>query len=235
MDVEFYATRAQASVLATREQSEIEYDNSPDQLFFFSFIDLAHSSNYRIANGAKKGYVRSETFFALINTIIQPCTDLQPVKEIGDEVLLMCPYLRPLFEAVVLVDQTARQLNAVAGERNFPFSVRAAIGHGPVKKLKRTQPDFLGSPIDQLARLMSVPPKDTNILIHEDAYRNAGDVLEEYSEFASFGNPKPLKATESKDMIKHVLYREVFIDHISLLMFRKHFVQWAGTKKSGGE
>ena len=160
---------------------------------------------------------------------------MQLVKEIGDEVFLVCPYLRPLFESVVLVDQTARQLDAVAGESNFPFAVRAAIGHGPVKRLNRALPDFLGSPIDQVARLMSVRPEKTNLLIHEDAYRNAGDVLEEYSDFSSFSDPTPLKADKSKDMIKHVLYREVYIDHSSILAFRKHFVQWASSKAGASE
>jgi len=160
---------------------------------------------------------------------------VQLIKEIGDEVFLVCPHLRPLFESMILIYQTARQLSAVAGDSDFPFTVRMAIGQGTVKRLNRTSPDFLGTPIDQLSRLMSLRSDRTRFMIHEDAFRNAGDVLREYSEFLSVGDPTPLSKGESKSMISHVFYRELYVDHAKLLGFGKHFVPWASSRPDAGE
>lgn len=124
MDVNLYATKIQAEVLRTREESESAYDRLPDQPLFFGFVDLAGSSNYRIINGPKKGYVRGETFFALIRTVIQSCVEVRLVKEIGDEVFLSSNTIRTLLESLLLIEQTAVQLAGVAGEERFPFDVR---------------------------------------------------------------------------------------------------------------
>jgi hypothetical protein len=232
MDVEFFATRAQADVLQSRERSENDYDSFPDQNIVFCFIDLVQSTNFRIIHGPKKGYVRSSTFFSLINSVRQPCVDIELVKEIGDEVLLSSPHFRVMFELVLLVDQVAAQIAAVAKEDRFPFGIRAAIGFGVVKRLGRPHLDFLGSPIDQLARVMSVRSESTNLMLHEDAYRQHKQVVEEYKEAVSVSPPKTLDVAKSKTLAKHVLYRELYVKREALRGFRQYFRPWSQARRS---
>ena len=226
MDVSLYTTMIQAEVLKVRDDLEAAYDRYADATFFWAFVDLVDSSNYRIAHGPKDGYVRGEAFFTLIRTVIEPCTEVRLIKEIGDEVFLSAPSFRPLFESLVLIDKTARNLALVVGTEKYPFAVRGRIGFGPGKRLIRPYEDFLGTPIDQLARLMSVRSEDCNFLLHDAAYAPSEDILNEYSDFLRVGNQKMVPEELSKGMQKPVYYRELAIDGTRLQEFRDHFLPW---------
>lgn len=226
MNVGLYATKIQANALKTREEIESAYDRYPDQTLFWCFIDLVESSNYRIVHGPKKGYIRGETFFTLVDSVIASCPDVRLVKEIGDAVFLCSSDIRNIFECMILIDQTAQQLASVAGTDHYPFAIRAAIGFGVAKRLKRRHEDFIGIPIDQLARIMSIKSETANLFIHEDAYSPAADILPEYSDFLSIGEPKMVPADKSKQMLRPVYYREITIDYVTLFEFKEHFVPW---------
>lgn len=231
MDVHLYIREIAAEVLRVRDVSAAAYERYPDATLFWAFIDLSGSSNYRMAHGPRDGYVRSEAFFTLIRTVVAPYSEVQLVKEIGDEALLSAPSFRPLLESIVLADATARNLAVAIGTAEYPFGLRAAIGFGAAKRLVRPHDDFVGSPIDQLARLMGVRSSKSSVLLHEDAFRPSQDILAEYSDFLSVGNSTILSSELSKGMVRAVYYRELMIDTDALGRFAGNFAPW---KDSGG-
>ena len=209
-----------------REEIESAYERYPDPTLFWCFVDLVNSSNYRIALGPKDGYVRGETFFSLVNGVIAPCSDVRVIKEIGDSVFLAAATIRPLFECMILIDQTAHQLADVAGSLQFPFAVRAAIGFGAAKRLMRRHEDFLGTPIDQLARVMAVRSEVSNLLLQEEAYQPSQDILREYAPFLQVADPKMVSGEASKHQLRPIYYRELIVNRSALVEIRDHFAHW---------
>ncbi len=226
MNVGLYATKIQAEVMKEREGIEGAYDRYPEATLFWAAIDLAGSTNYRIVRGPKDGYVRGETFLVLVAAVVSRSSEIRLVKEIGDEVLLAATSLRQLFESVILVDQITHQMADVAGSPDYPFRIRAALGFGAAKRLTRRHEDYLGSPLDELSRLMKVRSESANLLIHDDAYKPSVDILKEYTAFLSVSEPKMVPAESSKGMLRNVFYREMLVDRARLVEFREHFVPW---------
>jgi hypothetical protein len=236
MNVGLYAAQIQAEVTRRREALEQAYEKYPDSWLFWCFLDLVDSSNFRIVKGAKEGYLRGETFLGLVSSVIGPCADVTLVKEMGDGVLLASPDFRPLFESALLIDQTSSQLAAVAGDERFPFAIRTALGYGLAKRLNRPQEDFLGSSIDQLARLMSVRDDDSNLLIQEEAFKVSAEILREYEDCVDVDDPRPLPLQAGKGMLRDIYYRPVRVDRKNLMDFRVHFVPWReATERLGRE
>jgi hypothetical protein len=227
-NVALYAARVYTQVLRHREGIEFAYERYGDTTRFWAMVDLVDSSNYRLLNGPRKGYVRGETFFSLVNEAITPYAEIELIKEIGDASLLCAGSLRPLLESLILVDQTAFQLRAIAGDEQFPFAIRAGISYGPAKRLNRPQgpQDYLASSLDQLARIMGIRSSDTNLFLHQAAYQNQEPIVEEYSAFLQISGPKVLSGTESKSMLQPIYYRELRIDRPALLAFESHFHPW---------
>ncbi|MFH1740129.1 MAG: hypothetical protein ABIH23_14060 [bacterium] len=226
MDVSLYTARIQADVLKVRDDLEAAYDRHADATFFWAFVDLAGSSNYRIAHGPKDGYIRAEAFFALVRTVIAPYSEIRLIKEIGDEVFLSAPSFRPLFESLLLIGETAHHLALVVGTETYPFDVRGGIGFGAAKRLMRPHEDFVGSPIDQLARIMAVRSERSDLLIHEEAYRPSEEILKEYKQFVAPGESRMIPENLLKGMKSPVYYREVLVDRQALGRFRDHFDPW---------
>jgi class 3 adenylate cyclase len=232
MNVGFYAAKVQTQVMRYRENIEYAYERYPDTTRFWGLIDLVGSSNYRLLNGPGKGYVRGETFFSLVNEVITPYSEIELLKEIGDASLLAADSLRPLLESLVLADQVALQMRLLAGDEQFPFAIRAGISYGPAKKLNRPHKpqDYLGSPLDQLARILGIRSSDANLFLHEAAYQSQEAIIQEYSAFLSVSGAKTLSGAESKGMLQPVYYRELKIDRAALREFRNHFSPWREAK-----
>lgn len=229
----YFVTKVKAEVIVRREESLKLYELFPDTTMYWCFIDLVHSSNFRLANGPREGYVRGEAFYTLVNTALAPYSEIRRVKELGDGVLLASPNLRPLFETCILVGQTARELSEVAGTDAFPFAVRMAIGFGPCKRLSgRPSDDFLGSPIDTLSRLSGAAAPN-ELLIADPAYESNQSLLAEYRDFASIEGPKRLSSEQSKHLVEPVDYRRVLIDRPSLAVHEGDFSPWR-TNALGG-
>jgi class 3 adenylate cyclase len=222
----YYVTRIQADVMHRRDDLLAAYEMSPDTSRYWAVLDLVSSSNYRLTRGAKEGYVRGEEFYALVYAAIAPYGEIQPLKELGDGVLLASSEIRPLFEACVLVGQVAVELADVSGSDAFPFAVRAAIGYGPCKRLRdRVSADYLGSPIDAVARLTGVATKN-DLVISEDAFKPNRQTLEDYDDFAKFTELKQLSSEQSKNMVTPVQYRQVIIDRPALNRHEGGFAPW---------
>ncbi len=226
MDVNFYATKAHALVLKQREDMEAAYDRHSEMNAFWAFVDLKSSTNYRIARGPKKGYVRGETFFSIVRAVIAPAQDVRLIKELGDAVMLSCRDFTPLLESILLIDHVAHQIASNTDDVEFPFGVRAGISSGPAKKLIRDREDFLGRPIDELSRVMAVRSANTNILIHDHAFAAARDFLREYAEFLAVSESIMIPAPMAKGAAEAIYYREMIVNRGALGNFRNSFAAW---------
>lgn len=226
MKLNFIITKLQAAIEGEQEKFEKSYSSLTDDTKLWCMIDLVNSSNYRLLKGPMLGYVRGETFFSLIKNVISYNKQVRLIKEIGDAVLLSSDSLRPLLESVVLINQIARNLKATQPEEIYPFEIRSGFSFGIAKKMIRQNEDFLGSSIDQLARIMSIRSSTSNILIQEEAYAHNEGILKEYNSFLSVSGPNKLLPKDAKNMIKDITYREIRIDLEGLLRFDDYFVDW---------
>ncbi len=225
MDLGFIATKMQAQVMKVREDLASRYDRYPDSMLFWCLLDLVDSSNYRLLRGPKEGYIRAETLFTLVRETVAPASDVRIIKETGDGALLCAPTFRNLFESFILVDQVAFQMAAIAGDAEFPFRVRGAMNFGIAKRLTRPTEDYVGIPIDQVSRLLSV--NTDALLLHEDAYAQLKDVLPEYGSIVSVSeHPVQLPAGLSKGLVRPVYYRELRVDRARAHSFGEHFGPW---------
>ena len=227
MTIQHCSTAILANIESQIKIHAKNYDLFKESHLFWAFIDLKESSNYRIIHGPQEGYIRSESFFSLIGQVIAPCDDVRKIKEIGDEVFLSSQCFRSILECVIMTWFLAQRLAISFNSKRHPFSVRAAIGFGPAKRLNRESDDFIGSPIDQLSRIMSVRIEGIDILINETTYRDNKATLDEYKNFLSVSDAKFLDATKSKEMSTNIFYREVLIDKEKLANHDKNFLPWA--------
>lgn len=222
----YFATKIQAEVLHRRDELLAAYDRLPDTSMYWSFVDLVSSSNYRLTHGAKEGYVRGESFFTLVGEAVSPPDAIHRVKELGDGVLLASREFRPLFEACVLIGQVSHQLAQVAGDQRYPFAVRTAIGYGPAKRLpSRPMDDYLGSPIDTLARLSTIATPNDLVVTRTSLDPNR-QLLDEYRDFASLSGPHQLSETQSKGMVEPIYYYRVAINRELAGGFESGFSDW---------
>ena len=226
MKLNFILTKLQAKVESEQEKFYQNYSSLTDDTRVWCMIDLANSSNYRLLKGPKLGYIRGETFFSLIKNVISYNSKIRLIKEIGDAVLLASDSLRPLFESIILITQVAQNIKATQPQEIYPFEIRCGFSFGLAKKIIRANEDFLGSSIDQLARIMSIRSTSSNICIQEEAYSHNNKILEEYSSFLKISDTKQIPPKDSKNMIESIFYRELSVDWGNLLKFEEHFFEW---------
>ncbi|WP_299229749.1 hypothetical protein [uncultured Psychroserpens sp.] len=226
MKLNFIITRLQAQIEKEQENFEHSYSTLTDDTKVWCMIDLVGSSNYRLLNGPKLGYVRGETFFSLIKNVIKSDTEVRLIKEIGDAVLLASNGIRPILESLILINQIALNLEKTKPKEYYPFQIKSGISFGVSKRLIRQNEDFLGSSIDMLARIMNVKSSNSRFFIQEEAYSHFKNVIKEYDTFLKISEVKKMSQDQTKDMLKSVLYREVNIDLEELLKFNDHFVKW---------
>jgi class 3 adenylate cyclase len=232
MKLEFITSVMQAAVLSERARIEKAYELLPESTRFWGMIDLVGSANFRLAKGPKEGYVRAETFFSVIRTVIgrrrSPEADLEVrlIKEMGDAVFLRATELRPLLESMIVIDQVIYQLAVIAGSEQYPFAIRGAIGYGTAKEIVRRNEDYLGHPIDRLSRIMSVRSNATTILLDEQAHCASGEFLQEYAAFLDISGPMHIGEEARKGMHADVCYREVKLNRSALRSFERNFVAW---------
>jgi hypothetical protein len=226
MNIGLYASKIQAEVLAERTTLQTAYRSYPDDNLYFCMVDLAQSSNYRLAMGPEKGYIRGESFFSLVKAATRPYGDIRVFKEIGDAVLMCCRQLRPLFESGILMVQAAKQLAYVAGDSNYPFALRLGIEFGVAKQLTRRNEDYLGECIDRLARVMTVRSERSSFLLGENAYTHNRKLLPEYAAICTPSSPIQLQLPGGKQLAEEVYYREILMENSALSDFSEYFSEW---------
>jgi hypothetical protein len=225
-NVSLSAVRIQAQIMSERKAIEASYERLPESMLFWCLVDLVDSSNFRLRHGPREGYVRGETFLSLVRAVITPCAEVRLVKEIGDASLLLATSPRPMLESLFLIDQVAAQMTAIEGLEPEPLGVRGGMSFGSSKRLMRRGEDYLGTSIDQLARLMSLRGAAANLMVQEEAFQAASDVIAEYGTFCAVSSPKTLGSDAAKGLVKPIYYRELTLDRQALLGFEKYFVPW---------
>jgi class 3 adenylate cyclase len=190
------------------------------------FVDMVSSSNYRVLRGAKEGYVRGELFFSLVGKAIAPNIHVHIVKEMGDAVFATAGSLRPLLETALVIDLAAHQISTLDPPGEIPFAVRTGISFGSSKRLKRDHDDYLGTPIDELARIMAVGAPSSNLLLQEQAYQAGDDIMQEYSGVLSVGQSMLVPKEVSKGALRSIYYRAVAVDRPALQRYEDHFDPW---------
>ena len=226
MKLDFIVTKLHAAILEDQEKTENLYQSLPVDEKFWCIVDLVNSSNYRLLKGAGLGYIRGETFFNIVKRVIYKCNQIRLIKEMGDAVLLTSDSIRPLLESCVLMNKLALDIKNTQPEELFPLDIRIGISFGTAKKLIRKHEDFLGSSIDELARIMNVRSEMSNMFVQEQAYSNNIEVFEEYSSFLRVSHSLQLLSKDSKNMIENVFYRELIIDWEKFLEFNDCFTNW---------
>ena len=79
-----------------------------------------------------------------------------------------------------------------------------------VKKLWRDSEDYVGTPIDRLARIMGVKSDDCNLRVDGKILDNGVlSILSEYAPAVSVGEKMFMPATATKGMLEDVAYAEV--------------------------
>jgi hypothetical protein len=219
----------QYAIESAEEKFLKDYSSFTDDTKFWCMIDLVNSSNYRLLKGPKLGYVRAAAFFSVVQNVISYNNKIRLIKEMGDAVLLNSDGIRPLLEGIVLINQVVYNMKVTKPQEIYPFEVRCGISFGTVKKLFRANEDFLGSSIDELARIMGIRSSTSNIYIQEEAFRNGDKIIEEYNSFLSVSDSKKLLPKESKNMIKDIFYREANVNLEKLLKHSDDFVDWRKT------
>jgi hypothetical protein len=149
--------------------------------------------------------------------------------------MLSCRDFTPLLESILLIDHVASQVASVAVDTDFPFGVRAGIGSGPAKKLIRDREDFLGRPIDELSRVMSVRSSMTNILIHDHVFTAMREPLRDYDDFLTVGDAVQIPAAMTKGAAEPIYYRELLINRVALGNFRERFAAWRQAQEAKRE
>ncbi len=122
MKLNFIMTKLQASIEGEQDKFVKNYIALPDDTKVWCMVDLANSSNYRLLNGPKLGYIRGETFFSLIKNVISKNNQVRLIKEIGDAVLLASDSLRPLLESIILISQIALNIRATSPKEMYSFA-----------------------------------------------------------------------------------------------------------------
>lgn len=226
MTVGLYTSKIQAEVLAERDVLAKAYRDYPDADLYWCMVDLAQSSNYRLHFGPEKGYIRGESFFSLVNASIRPYAELRVIKEIGDAVLICSRGFRPLLESGILMLQAAKQLAYVAGDSTYPFAIRVGVDFGVAKKLTRRHEDYLGEPIDRLARIMTVRSSTSNFLISENSFDQNKKWIDEYKSICKASIPLQLKLAGGKQFMEQVIYRELLLNAETVSSFSDYFTEW---------
>jgi class 3 adenylate cyclase len=227
MSTGLYATKIVGEVLAERQLLRKSYRDNPDESLHWMMADLVKSSDFRITRGPELGYVRGEEFFALVRAARRPYGGVRLIKEIGDAVLLCCQGLRPLLEIGVLMTLAARQLAYTANEVTYPFDIRIGFDFGLAKRLSgRDNEDYLGEPIDRLARIMTLKPGSQKLLIGERAYDLNEKVIREYGQTFSVSGPLELPLPPEKRLVETVVYRELTVEPGQASEFSDRFSEW---------
>jgi hypothetical protein len=137
---------------ATAEQA---YERGDSAFAYWMMIDLRRSAYYRELAGSEFAYCRAETFSAVFANLVSYYESVDIVKELGDGLLIRSVGWKPLIELVSLADAVRRSWPAGDQRKSAPnFDFSCALTAGECVRLPRQAVlDYLGSPIDRVARI----------------------------------------------------------------------------------
>lgn len=234
---------APASAVAANQLARIESDVLEcEQLYetgrrvhsFWGISDLRGSARYRILAGDENSYVRAEVFVRALRRLYGAYSDATVMKELGDALLVRSEGLRALLEVACVYDAVAR-LWTVSRERDEDISLKAkfAIGFGDATQLARNNAiDFIGKPLDRLARISSEEADESVVFLLDDsAYEQGAELVSEYP-FLHADGPLTLPSSKLKPGEPPVRYWKVVIDRPAFGQFRARFAMLRNTAHS---
>lgn len=216
MNIDLYSTILQANVVAERDEHARIFDRLGAVQLWCGLVGLADSQSFRLARGPREGFIRDETFLSLLRHVINPCTDVRWIRRVGEAILLVSSELRPILECLLLADQVVTRMAVLASDENFPFAMRGAIHAGPLRRLGRPPEDYVGGPINTLAKVFSIQTSAGLFLRTEDA-ESAATALADYQDFLAC-SPAALELNED--------FLRLDPDRKKFLAFDRHFAYW---------
>jgi hypothetical protein len=161
----------------TVSECEQRYRVQSDVTAYWLMIDLRSSASFRILAGDERAYVRTEVFNHLVQMLAEAYPDLEPLKEMGDAVLLRAVSPRTVVEVLSMVDAVSRMWLVDEGDTFPSLDVRSAVTFGLAAQLAREEfSDYLGRPLDLLARISGVDPSsDDQIAVLDE--RSATELM----------------------------------------------------------
>jgi hypothetical protein len=147
--------------------AENSYAGASATASYWMMIDLRRSAAYREVAGSERGYCRAEVFAGTVRELTDRYSSIDLFKELGDGLLLKGSNLRDMVEVVCILDAIRRAWGAGDARRNAPdFNFSCAITHGECMALVRDGvTDYLGSPIDHVARISGFRPQSEDLLL----------------------------------------------------------------------
>lgn len=209
--------------------AEEDYEQGATSHGYWAVLDLRSSASYREAAGSEFAFCRAEVFAQLCREIADRYEGVSIFKELGDGLLVRSEGSRPLFEMVAALDGVRRSWPGGDARRMAPnFDFTAAVNSGECTALVREglPTDYLGSPIDAVARLSAFKdPKDESLLLvveEATSRRIRAEVTREYP-FLEFAAPELLPAALQKAGEEPLRFTRVRIDRGRFDGFRRKF------------
>lgn len=134
-----------------------EYEGAPTVGGYWGMLDLRASAAYRVAAGDRKSFARARVFSQLLGEIVDAYPGAEVFKELGDGVLLHASDWRAVIELPAVFDAVNRYWRVeVDADPNYPtLEARASFTDG---ECVRVGTDYLGAPIDLVARVNGFDP-----------------------------------------------------------------------------
>ncbi|WP_418064401.1 hypothetical protein [Pimelobacter simplex] len=200
-DAKLAAVVASINAAFRSSEHDIEQDwrRSRSQSGYWAMVDLRSSASYRQDAGEGQAYARALVFLLALDDLCAAYGggDAGPVvfKRLGDGALIYSSDFRPLFEIAVVLKALAVQWDPLTTDgRSSAFAYRFAVTTGECTRVGQEAPaDFLGRPLDRVARLSALDGEEGTILQMDSAIRRNGwAAIEHDYPFAKVGPDRRL-------------------------------------------
>lgn len=226
VNLELLDAQSYARVVRAREESKQAYASTPDEARVLLMLDLVSSTNHRFFRGAPDAYQRTVVFYSVCQNIFGYAPTIHILKEVGDGILAVAVSSVEALEACFLLKRTELTIRREFPDDTFPFGVRIGLGYGPVRRLASPRPDFLGSAIDELSRIMTDKSVDTGLLLSRAFRDHAASELARYS-FARLGPMRWWKDPTASLAHAPIEYYALDIDIPGMPVETDDFQAWA--------
>lgn len=203
-----------------------EYESAGPERAFWMMVDLRSSTAYRQFAGSKNAFVRGEVFVEMVRELCGLYSRTQVMKELGDGLLVKATSLRELLEIACLLHAIKRGWPSFDSRGDAPsLDYGAYMTYGDCVQLNRNDAiDYVGTPLDELARVSSYKNSDPSIVLTGSfgAFQAFGEVFDELP-FLSMGPPELLEASLQKAGEKRIRIVRITIDTERFDGFDRYF------------
>lgn len=207
--------------------AEVEYERGRDVYGYWAMYDLRRSAYYRELAGSASAFCRGETFTSILQTLLGAYDGVEIFKELGDGILVRSGNLRTIIEVTCVLDAVRRSWPGSDMRRHAPsFDFTCAVTQGEATQINRMGiPDYLGAPIDRVARLSGFRSADERQLVlleGEVARESAAKLVQEYP-FLAVLPAELLEPALQKAGEAPMRFNQVSIDRAGFDGFRRFF------------